>query len=65
MDLVTLLSRDEGKTLETSLTGTFPFVVRKDLHLRWPRGETAAHYIAMGMHEDLREAAKLAVKQIW
>jgi len=25
--------------LETSLIGTFQFVVRKDMHLRWPRAE--------------------------
>jgi acetamidase/formamidase len=50
--------------LETSLTGVFQFVVRKDLHLRWPRGETPTHYITMGMHEDLREAAKLAVEEM-
>jgi acetamidase/formamidase len=50
--------------LETSLTGVFQFVVRKDLHLRWPRGETPTHYITMGMHEDLREAARLAVDEM-
>jgi acetamidase/formamidase len=50
--------------LETSLTGTFQFMVRKDLHLRWPRGETPTHYITMGMHEDLREAARLAVEEM-
>jgi acetamidase/formamidase len=50
--------------LETSLTGVFQFVVRKDLHLRWPRGETPTHYITMGMHEDLPEAAKLAVEEM-
>jgi acetamidase/formamidase len=50
--------------LETSLTGVFQFVARKDLHLRWPRGETPTHYITMGMHEDLREAAKLAVEEM-
>jgi acetamidase/formamidase len=50
--------------LETSLTGVFQFVVRKDLHLRWPRGETPTHYITMGMHEDLREAARLAVEEM-
>jgi acetamidase/formamidase len=50
--------------LETSLTGVFQFVVRKDLHLRWRRGETPTHYITMGMHEDLREAARLAVEQM-
>ena len=27
--------------LETSLIGTFQFVVRKDMHLKWPRAETA------------------------
>jgi len=50
--------------METSLTGVFQFMVRKDLHLRWPRGETPAHYITMGMHEDLGEAARLAVEQM-
>jgi acetamidase/formamidase len=50
--------------LETSLTGVFQFVVRKDLHLRWPRGETTTHYITMGLHEDLREATKIAVLEM-
>ena len=49
--------------LETALTGTFQFVVRKDMHLRWPRAETPTHYIVMGLHEDLSEAAKLAVRE--
>lgn len=50
--------------LETSLAGTFQLIVRKDLHLRWPRAETPAHIITMGLHEDLREAAKLAVLEM-
>jgi acetamidase/formamidase len=50
--------------LETSLTGTFQFVVRKDLHLRWPRAETPTHYMTMGLHEDLTEATKLAVREM-
>ena len=50
--------------LETSLVGTFQFVVRKDMHLRWPRGETPTHYITMGMHEDLREATRLATLEM-
>lgn len=50
--------------LETSLTGTLQFIVRKDLHLRWPRAETPGHIITMGLHEDLREAAKLAVLEM-
>jgi len=49
--------------LETSLTGKFQFIVRKDLKLRWPRGETPTHFITMGFHEDLREAAKLAIRE--
>ena len=50
--------------LETSLIGTFQFVVRKDVHLRWPRAETPTHYMTMGLHEDLQEAAKLAVREM-
>jgi acetamidase/formamidase len=50
--------------METSLIGTFQFVVRKDMHLRWPRAETATHFITMGLHEDLNEATKLAVREM-
>src|SRR5262245_22917237 len=35
--------------IETSLRGTFEFVVRKDLKLRWPRAETPRHYMVMGL----------------
>ncbi len=38
-------------------------IVRKDLKLRWPRGETATHWIVMGLHPDLNEAMKLAVRE--
>jgi acetamidase/formamidase len=50
--------------LETSLVGTFQLVVRKDMHLRWPRAETPTHFITMGLHEDLNEATKLAVREM-
>jgi acetamidase/formamidase len=50
--------------LETSLVGTFELVVRKDLHLLWPRAETPTHYITMGLHEDLVEATRLAVREM-
>ena len=50
--------------LETSLVGTFQFVVRKDMHLLWPRAETPSHFITMGLHENLNEAAKLAVRDM-
>jgi acetamidase/formamidase len=49
--------------LETSLNGTLQFVLRKDMKLRWPRGETPTHFIAMGIHEDLSEATKMAVRE--
>jgi acetamidase/formamidase len=49
--------------LETALTGTFQFVVRKDMHLNWPRAETPTHYITMGLHQDVAEAAKLAIRE--
>jgi len=32
-------TRMRGKAMETSLVGTFQFVMRKDKHLTWPRGE--------------------------
>ena len=49
--------------LETSLVGTFQVVVRKDMHLTWPRGETPTHWIAMGTDKDLVQATKTAVRQ--
>jgi acetamidase/formamidase len=49
--------------IETSLRGTFEFVVRKDLKLRWPRAETPSHYIVMGLDKDLTKATKLAVRE--
>ncbi len=49
--------------METQLTGTFQFVVRKDMHLKWPRAETPTHYITMGLNEDLSQAARLAVRE--
>jgi acetamidase/formamidase len=48
--------------METSLVGTFQFIVRKDLKLKGPRGETPTHWIAMGLDPDLDEALKIAVR---
>lgn len=50
--------------METPLTGTFEFVVRKDMRLIWPRGETPTHYIVMGMDEELVIATKIAVREM-
>ena len=49
--------------LETSLTGTFRVIVRKDMHLNWPRGETPTHWITMGTNADLVTATKTAVRE--
>jgi len=37
-------------------------IVRKDLHIEWPRAETATQWIFMGFDEDLNEAMKIAVR---
>jgi acetamidase/formamidase len=49
--------------LETSLRGTFQFIVRKGRRLFWPRAETPTHFITMGFHEDLTQAAKAATRE--
>jgi acetamidase/formamidase len=51
----------DGTALEASLTGKLQLVVRKNLRLRWPRAETAHHYMTMGLHPDLDTAVELAV----
>jgi acetamidase/formamidase len=53
-----------GTALETSLRGTLEVRVRKGARLRWPRAETPTHYISMGLHEDLDEAARLATREM-
>lgn len=50
--------------METSLIGTFQLIVRKDMKLRWPRAETPTHYITMGLHEDLNEATRMALREM-
>jgi acetamidase/formamidase len=55
--------------LEMCLTGTFTLVLHKgggprSPLLRYPRGETATHYISMGMNEDLDLAMKQALREM-
>jgi acetamidase/formamidase len=50
--------------LETSLVGTIQVTVRKGKRLIWPRAETPTHYISMGLHTDLDEAARLATREM-
>jgi acetamidase/formamidase len=50
--------------METSLTGTFQFVVHKGVSLRWPCAETPQYYITMGFNEDLNKATDLAIREM-
>jgi acetamidase/formamidase len=49
--------------IETSLRGRLQLIVRKDMHLTWPRGETPTHVITMGADENLTIATRIAVQQ--
>lgn len=53
-----------GTALETSLTGQIEVRLHKGQRLKWPRAETPTHFISMGLHEDLDEANKLAVREM-
>ena len=54
--------------LETCLTGTFTLVLHKGSPgaplLRFPRAETKSHFITMGMHEDMDQAMKQALREM-
>ncbi len=50
--------------METSLIGTFQFVLHKGGKLAYPRAETPTHYIAMGFDDDLSIAAHKAVREM-
>jgi acetamidase/formamidase len=50
--------------METSLTGTFQFVLHKGEHLPYPRAETPTHFIAMGFDDDLAVATQKAVRNM-
>lgn len=51
-----------GTALETALTGTFDFIVRKDLGYTLPRAETPRSYITLGLDASLDNAARQAVR---
>jgi acetamidase/formamidase len=50
--------------LEMCLTGTLTFVLHKQTDLKMPRAETPTHYISMGLHEDLDQAMKQALREM-
>src|SRR5947209_14856542 len=50
--------------VETSLTGEIQVVRHKGMRTTWPRAETPTHYMMMGLHEDLIQAAKIATREM-
>ncbi len=50
--------------LETNLEGRFIFLLHKRTGLRFPRAETPTHWISIGLHEDLDEAMRMALRQM-
>jgi acetamidase/formamidase len=50
--------------IETALTGTFEFHLRKDMKLVTPRAENSDAWITMGFDQDLDDAAKHALRDM-
>jgi acetamidase/formamidase len=50
--------------IETSLRGEIQVVLHKNKPLKQPRAETPTHYMTMGLHTDLDEAAKIATAEM-
>ena len=50
--------------VETNLEGRIQVIVRKDMKLEWPRGETPTYWIAMGTDTSLVVATKTAIREM-
>ena len=50
--------------IETSLRGKLQLIVRKDMKLKWPLGETPTHMITMGTDTSLTVATRVAVQEM-
>lgn len=50
--------------LETSLIGTFQFILHKHEKMSYPRAETPTSYIAMGFDDDLSNATRKALRNM-
>jgi acetamidase/formamidase len=50
--------------IETGLRGTFEFVVRKDMALKRPLGETPDHWLTMAFDPDLDQCAVTALRDM-
>jgi acetamidase/formamidase len=48
--------------IETALSGTFELIVRKDMSLEAPQGETPTHFITTGTDPDLDRCAEKALR---
>jgi acetamidase/formamidase len=50
--------------IETALTGTFEFILRKDMRLANPRAETPTHFITMGFDPSLDRCMEIALRDM-
>ena len=50
--------------IETSLRGRLQLLVRKDMKLGWPRGETPTHWITIGTDTSLAVATRIAIQEM-
>jgi acetamidase/formamidase len=50
--------------IETSMRGRVQLTVRKGMTLKWPRAETATHFISMGTDVDLTAATRIAIQEM-
>ena len=50
--------------IETSLDGHFRLSVLRELKLEWPMAATPDHLITMAFHEDLDDAARIAMRSM-
>lgn len=50
--------------IETALRGTFEFIVRKDIKLTRPLGETPDHWLTMAFDPDLDQCAIIALRDM-
>jgi acetamidase/formamidase len=50
--------------IETSLKGEIQVVLHKNQPLKQPRAETPTHFMTMGLHPDLDEAARIATREM-
>ena len=53
-----------GTAIETALSGRIRVVLHKDVEIAWPRAETPTHFISIGLHPDLDEAARIATREM-